>query len=291
MVFSIAEQADRYATYILKDDRHPARLEVIPERGGLITRWQVAGQDMLYFDADRFADPSKSVRGGIPILFPICGNLPEDQYTWAGATYTLKQHGFARDLPWVVRDRAVEADAVALTLELTSTDQTRRQYPFDFRLRFTYRLQGAHLTLVQTFENRSDRPMPFATGLHPYFQVQDKVALQFDLPATTYLDHLTQADASYPGHFDFQQAEIDLALRPLSAQTATMRDPQQGTQLTLQWSDDYRALVFWAVQGKDYYCLEPWTALRNALNTGDHLLTLAPGDSHTATVTFSVAPL
>jgi galactose mutarotase-like enzyme len=168
-VFSISEQADRYATYVLKDSSTAARLEVVPERGGLITRWQVAGQDILYFDAERFADPSKSVRGGIPILFPICGNLPENQYTWAGQTYTLKQHGFARDLPWTVADRAIEPSAVALTLTLTSTEQTRRQYPFDFQLQFTYRLRGRELALEQTFQNTGDRPMPFSTGLHPYF--------------------------------------------------------------------------------------------------------------------------
>jgi galactose mutarotase-like enzyme len=287
-VFSISEQADRYATYVLKDSSTAARLEVVPERGGLITRWQVAGQDILYFDAERFADPSKSVRGGIPILFPICGNLPENQYTWAGQTYTLKQHGFARDLPWTVADRAIEPSAVALTLTLTSTEQTRRQYPFDFQLQFTYRLRGRELALEQTFQNTGDRPMPFSTGLHPYFWVQDKAALQFDLPATTYINHLTQQEGTYTGSFDWQQAEIDLALRPLQAQQAAVQEGGQGTRLQLAWSDAYQALVFWAVQGKDYYCLEPWTALRNAMNTGDRLITLEPGASRTLTVTLSV---
>ena len=38
-------------------------------------------------------------------------------------------------------------------------------------------------------------------------------------------------------------------------------------------------IVFWTVKGKPFYCLEPWTAGRNALNTGERLLSLAPGDS------------
>lgn len=287
-MFSISEQADRDTTYVLKDSSTAARLEVVPERGGLITRWQVAGQDILYFDAERFADPSKSVRGGIPILFPICGNLPENQYVWAGQTYTLKQHGFARDLPWTVADRAIESSAVALTLTLTSSEHTHRQYPFDFGLQFTYRLRGRELVLEQTFQNTGDRPMPFSTGLHPYFLVQDKAALQFELPATTYIDHLTQQEGPYAGSFDFQQAEIDLALRPLQAQQAAVLNGNRGTRLQLTWNDAYQALVFWAVQGKDYYCLEPWTALRNAMNTGDRLITLEPGASRTLTVTLSV---
>ena len=55
--------------------------------------------EILYFDQERYADPSKSIRGGIPVLFPICGNLPEMFCRWMASTI-LKQHGFARDLPW-----------------------------------------------------------------------------------------------------------------------------------------------------------------------------------------------
>ncbi|MFM6308254.1 MAG: hypothetical protein ACKPGB_08300, partial [Dolichospermum sp.] len=36
------------------------------------------------------------------------------------------------------------------------------------------------------------------------------------------------------------------------------------------------------VKGKDFYCLEPWSATRNAFNTGDNLTVLAPGASCTA---------
>jgi galactose mutarotase-like enzyme len=284
-MLSIAERGDRYATHILKDSSRGARLEVVPERGGLITQWQVQGQEVLYFDAERFADPNLSVRGGIPILFPICGNLPDNQYTWDGNTFTLKQHGFARDLPWTVVDRGIDK-AAFITLELTSDEGTRAVYPFEFRLRFTYRLQGQCLTLAQQFENLGDRPMPFATGLHPYFQVLDKSALTFDLPAETYVDHLTAATGRYGGSFDLTQPELDLALRPLQGSTATVSDRQRGSHLTLTWSEAYQALVFWAVQGKNYYCLEPWTALRNALNTGDRLRTVAPGEQYRTEVTF-----
>jgi galactose mutarotase-like enzyme len=57
----------------------PDRLLVVPERGGLITGWRCNGVEWLYLDVQRFADPSKLVRGGIPVLFPICGGLPGDQ--------------------------------------------------------------------------------------------------------------------------------------------------------------------------------------------------------------------
>ena len=46
-----------------------------PKRGGLVTNWVSGGNEILYFDEKRFIDKTKSIRGGIPILFPICGNL------------------------------------------------------------------------------------------------------------------------------------------------------------------------------------------------------------------------
>lgn len=59
---------------------HGDRLRVVPDRGGLVTGWLCQGpwgaREILHVDAERFADPAKSVRGGIPVLFPICGGLP-----------------------------------------------------------------------------------------------------------------------------------------------------------------------------------------------------------------------
>ncbi|HEY9761226.1 MAG TPA: aldose epimerase [Trichocoleus sp.] len=287
-MFAIALKADRYSTYVLSDSDTGARLEVVPERGGIITRWQVAEQDILYFDEARFADPQLSVRGGVPILFPICGNLPDNTYILNGQTYTLKQHGFARDLPWQVVSQNTD-EAAELTLELGSDDRTRSLYPFDFRLVFTYRLRGHILEIQQQFTNLSDHPMPFSTGLHPYFLVKDKSQLSFELPAQQFQNHITGDTEPFSGGFDFEQAEIDIALRPLSDTAATVTDADLNRRLTMTWSDAYSTLVFWAVQGKDYYCLEPWSAPRNALNTSQQLLALDPGSTYETTVRLAVA--
>lgn len=271
--------ADRqYQTYILTDETAQSRLEVVPERGGIITRWQVHGQDILYLDAERFADPTLTVRGGIPILFPICGNLPDNQYLWQGQTYHLKQHGFARDLPWTVVEQATQ-DQASLTLELSSTEQTWSLYPFDFQLVFTYRLLGDRLTLHQRYTNLSPDPMPFSAGFHPYFAVQDKGQLHFQIPASEFQDQRTKTVHSFSGQFDFGQDEIDVAFTDLSSPVATVVDPARSLRLTLSSSPEFSLLVFWTLKEKAFYCLEPWTAGRNAMNTGDRLLHLDSGQS------------
>lgn len=277
-MYAIALKQQQYETYILSDQNAQASLEVVPDRGGIITSWRVQSQDILYLDAERFTKPDLSVRGGIPILFPICGNLPDNIYTISGKPYTLKQHGFARDLPWLVTEQVTQ-DKVSLTLVLNSNDSTRAVYPFDFQLAFTYQLQGNSLEIQQRYTNHSPTPMPFSTGLHPYFWTPDKTQLHFDLPASEYWDQLTQTNHAFNGNFDFSRDEIDVAFRQLRGNSATVIDSGRRLQLTLSYDDTYSTLVFWTVKGKDYYCLEPWSAARNALNTGLHLIQLAPGAS------------
>lgn len=278
-MFSIARQRrQHYDTYILTDPAAQSRLEVVPERGGLVTSWQVQGRELLYMDTERFATPNLSVRGGMPISFPICGSLPGNTYTHNDSTYTLNQNGFARDQPWEVID-LITQDRLSIVLELRSNERTRAVYPFDFQLTFTYTLQGDTLFTHQRYTNNSQEPMPFAAGFHPYFLVIDKTQLQFDIPATAAIDHKTQRIRPFANTFNFSDSEIDWAFPHLTRQFASVVDGNRHTCITLNYSNLFSTLVFWTVQGKDFYCLEPWSAGQNALNSGDRLLHLAPGAS------------
>jgi galactose mutarotase-like enzyme len=271
---AIAIEQQQYKTYVLSDGN--AQLAVVPERGGIITSWQIQGQEILYMDAERFKDPTMTVRGGIPLLFPICGNLPEDNYTLNGQTYQLKQHGFARNLPWQATDQST-ADGASVTVSLKSDETTRAGYPFDFELNFVYTLRGNTLELRYRHTNLSDQPMPFATGIHPYFAVVDKGGLTFDIPATEYKVKGGAQVYPFSGQFDFNQEEIDFAFINLTGSSATVTDQIRNMKLIVEYDDHYSTLVFWSVKGKDFYCLEPWSAPRNALNSGEHLLQAAPG--------------
>lgn len=290
-MFQMQELEEQWRVYRLRDEAAGSLVEVVPDRGGIVTRWAVGDRELLYLDRDRYADPNLSIRGGIPILFPICGNLPDNCYQLpSGDTGILKQHGFARDLPWAVTGYDLRESA-SLTLTLESTPDTLAVFPFPFRLEFTYRLKGTQLDIIQKHHNQGDRPMPFSTGLHPYFTVADKAALTLDLPATRYFDQKTQAIEPYTGQLDFDREELDLRFGEISRPQASVVDRTHHSALDLSFDDSYSTLVFWTLKGKDFYCLEPWSAPRNALNTGEHLLWVAPGETHTNTVTLAIRPV
>lgn len=285
-MFAIAVEQRQYETYVLTDSDSGSSLEIVPSRGGIVTSWQVDGKEIFYLDAERYTHPELSVRGGIPILFPICGNLPDDTYTHDGKTYTLKQHGFARDLPWQVSTQSTQ-DSASLTLLLASNAQTLVSYPFEFQVAFTYKLQGNCLTIQQRYTNLSKSAMPFSSGFHPYFAVTDKRQLQFDLPATQFWDNVTKSMQTYPGYFDYDLAEIDAAFLDFTSTSTTVSDRGQNLQLTLSSEPAFTTMVFWTVKGKDFYCLEPWTAGRNAMNTGNNLIRVEPGASFDTSVSLT----
>ena len=290
MSFSISVKQSQYLTYILADESALSRLEVVPERGGIITRWSIQGQEVFYLDEERFTHPELSVRGGNPILFPICGNLPDDSYVYDGQSYNLKQHGFARNLPWEVVEKSTESSC-KLTVSLKSNAETLAVYPFEFEVKFIYELKGKTLKIHQEYINKSDKVMPLSFGFHPYFLVGDKEKLSLDIPASSYQAKGSTEVVSYEGSFDFNQDEIDVALKPLQSSSASITDSSRSLKINLTWSEDYSTIVFWTVKGKDFVCLEPWSAPRNALNTSENLTELQPGASCKALVEIDVTSI
>lgn len=279
-MFRLELRSGRWPVYALMDEAANAILEVVPERGGLVSAWSVGDHDLLYLDRPRFADPSLSVRGGIPLLFPICGNLPDNRYQLpSGEGGSLKQHGFARDLPWAVLGSSTEG-AAELTLGLASSPETLAVYPFEFRLSLTYRLVANRLEIHWRCENTGDRPLPFSAGLHPYFAAPDKSALGLSLPAREYRDQKTGLSGTVgePVAIDWAAPELDWIFGALEGNQAQVVDRSRGLSLKLEWEEPYRKLVFWTLVDRPFYCLEPWTAGRNALNTGEDLVWVEPGD-------------
>jgi galactose mutarotase-like enzyme len=282
-VYTVSSQQKQYNTYILSDDSTNSQIEVVPERGGIVTSWLIDGREVFYLDTERFTHPDLSVRGGNPILFPLCGNLPNDTYNVNGSDYKIKQHGFARELPWKTTSQGHNGEA-SVTIELVSNEQTKAVYPFDFHVTFTYALRGNTLEIRQEYKNLSSTPMPFSSGFHPYFLCGDKNQIEVDIPSVSYEDNRTKENFDFNGKFNFDQDEIDSVFGKLSRRSTSVVDHDRKLKIAIDYDDFYTYLVFWTVKGKDFYCLEPWSATRNSLNTKEYLTVLEPNASCTATV-------
>src|SRR3990167_9154733 len=98
---------------------------VRPSEGGIVSRFRVDNLDVFF--QDQFVQTPKGPkrRGGNTLLFPNAGPVTEKS-----DEFTLPQHGFARDRKWTIKDISVNGESILLGL--TSNDQTKSLYPYDF---------------------------------------------------------------------------------------------------------------------------------------------------------------
>ena len=251
------------------------QLRVVPERGGLLTGWRCGGQELLYFDAQRFADPAKSVRGGIPVLFPVCGNLPGNQLVLPQGSFPMAQHGFARDLPWQLQ--ALE-DGEGIRLTLSDSPATQSAYPFRFRLSLDYRLEHRALAiraLVEHHEAAAEpAPMPFALGLHPYLQVDSLAQARVEGLSQRCWDHLSAAEVATADQLVRLEQGVDLRVACSAGEAAAPRVcTGSGAAVELQMEPPFAHAVLWSDPPRPMLCLEPWSAPRGELG-----LQLQPGE-------------
>jgi galactose mutarotase-like enzyme len=273
--YEINQINDGYSIYELKDANTDSLVRICPERGGIVISCRLHGQELLYFDRETFQNPQSNIRGGIPVLFPIAGQLVDGQYEWAGQTYRMKNHGVARILPWEVEATNTEGSA-AITLALHSNAETLSAFPFEFELRFTYRLHNGVLSIEQLYVNHSKREMPMVAGFHPYFATEGK-NLYYGTDATTMLDYNDKLKKPFNGSLNLEGMVESSAL--LDARKPEITFPlSESSKVRLTYSEEFRYIVLWSVEGKPFVCVEPWTALNEALNDKDGLLMVAPGE-------------
>ena len=110
------------------------------------------------------ADPAFWKRHS-PVLFPIVGSVWENEYRNEGIPYTLTQHGFARDMEFTV----VNADDIEVWLRLDATEETKKKFPFAFRLEIGYRLCDDQVETIWKVSNQDKKQMHFSIGGHPAF--------------------------------------------------------------------------------------------------------------------------
>lgn len=100
-----------------------------------------------------------------PILFPTVGRVWENKYRYAGNTYEIGQHGFARDMDFSMTHR--QEDGAVYWLE--STPDTLGKFPFPFRLLVGYILEDNKVIVKWRVENLGGTDMYFQIGAHPAF--------------------------------------------------------------------------------------------------------------------------
>lgn len=261
---------ERSSPYSHWEFTHPGtgdQLRLVPDRGGLVSGWRCGGEELLYLDQERFLNPHLSVRGGIPVLFPICGGLPPEQSS-------IPQHGFARDLPWQL---AALADGSGVSLELVASPTSLALYPHAFHLEMVIRPEPSALAFTVRVHNRGGTAMPFSFGLHPYFAVSSLESVYLEGLPVLVVDQQRMVPAQSAELSGGLPQGIDLLAEPLS--TVQLVDSIAHRRISLVTTSPLDLVVVWSDPPRSMVCLEPWTSPRGSLLSGERLLVLEPGQS------------
>ena len=280
MTFSFEKKTNPYPHWEHSNPKFDSLIRIVPERGGLITEWISKGKKLLYFDLERFLDKDKSVRGGIPILFPICGDLSES-YLIGGQKYFLKQHGFARDLPWSID---LIEDQLGIRLRMSDTNESRTYFPFIFNLQMDVYLKHRSLKILVKIYNKSQDAMPFSFGLHPYFKVSNIKKIKLDGLPGRCIDQTNMKVTNASDQVRILDKGVDFLSYPSSS--VKLFDSLSRNVIELIHQEPMDTTVIWTDPPRKMICLEPWTSPRNSLVTGDRKLEVKPEECIELCTTF-----
>jgi galactose mutarotase-like enzyme len=234
--------------------------------------------------------------GHAPILFPLVGRPNGDVIRLDGREYPMKQHGFARRMPFEVVRQQVDS----ALFRLTDDEETRAAYPFAFALEIGFTIDGATLEIAARIENRNAAAMPASFGWHPAFA--------WPLPyGESREDHriVFAADEPEPLSEIVPGGLIGPAKRPspLDGRILTLRDDlfandalvwdgirsqrvsygaSHGPSLDIAFPDTPK-LGIWTRPGAHYVCIEPWHGIADPVGyTGEFrdkpgVFEIAPG--------------
>lgn len=252
-----------------------------------------------------------------PILFPIVGVLKDSKAESAEGTISLARHGLAR----LNQFEVVEQSVSSVTLQLKSTEETLKAYPYDFELKLIFSVAGD--TLTQTYEvtNPANVVLPFTLGAHPAFNIPipgveasslNHYHLLFTHSWTSYGPSIT--DEGLCDYTTPQRLIVDSDTLPLSwelidrEKTITLEDVPD-RRITLATSTETHSeahgiqmdfegfdyLGIWsAAPGCPFVALEPWCGIADTVDCDgifEHkpgIMCLEPEQSITKTLSVKV---
>ena len=230
-----------------------------------------------------------------PILFPICGGLKDDTYKYEGKEYVLKKHGFARKSEFAgTRISDTKAEFV-----LESNDETLKVYPFEFRLKIIFELEGNKLKISNVVENLSDKEMYFSIGAHEGYSCPEGIEdyeIKFDEEQTldSYIlngnllenNSLRIIENANVLPLKYKYFTVDaLVFKNIKFSKVTLAHKNSNKKVIVDF-DGANYFLLWTKPGANYICLEPWNGVQDIIGSNyditckEGLIKLVGGKSH-----------
>lgn len=215
--------------------------------------------------------------GQAPVCFPIAGVLRDGRAVAFGKECSMKRHGIARINPFKIE--SVGANYVAFVQN--SSEKTKAEFPFDYRLEIKYTVVKSTVTTQYTVYNTGKEKLPFVIGGHPAFncpvdknEAFEDYSVTFDKPINGEClrpdIHSGLIDISNrfkvfdaPGRIDMKHSlfvDDAMVFDGIESKSALLIGKnKRGVRLDYQ---DFDNLLVWSsANGGPFVALEPWTGI------------------------------
>ena len=237
---------------------------------------------------------------GIPLLYPWANRLGHRGYEAAGRRVALPDpdgrypidpgglpiHGaLPGDLIWEVPDQP-ETDRVRARLTWNGP-ALLELFPFEHELELEAVVSDGALSITTTVVANGPDPVPVSFGFHPYLKPApgDRASWQVELGASERLElddrmiPTGERRPLTPRSFELADSSWDDGLAGLD-DPPTFAASADGRRLSLTFDEGFDWGQVYAPPGHDFICFEPMTAPTDALNSGEGLRVLEPGQRH-----------
>ncbi|MCU0417866.1 MAG: aldose 1-epimerase family protein [Cytophagaceae bacterium] len=222
-----------------------------------------------------------------PVLFPIVGKLKDNRYVYKGVTYTLPQHGFARDQSFSL----IQLTENEIVLSLKADATTLSVYPFQFELQIQYQIEKQKVITTYKVVNLEEKEVMFySIGAHPGFtcpllegerftdyqlvfnttEVLDRVLLENGLRSTQKERVKLREDGrTLPLDATLFEVKDAIVLQGIKSECIRLESKrhQHGVEFTFT---QYPWFGIWSKPGP-FICLEPWMGVADSVSSSGKL--------------------
>lgn len=294
------------------------RLVIAPDLGASPTAFELRLNDAWHAimrpTSPDTLEAGQSVAFSSYTLAPYSNRIRDGQFTFGGRRYALRPnwpgrmtiHGDVRDRPF----RIERPDPSAINCHYDSRLVQNTNFPFDYTLLNTYRLQASSLETRLELTNVSKEPMPAGLGIHPYFvrhlnaSMADPV-LQFQARGVYDVDELVipsaaaraiTPDLDFSSPRDAYLAPIDRIYNGWDGR-ATLDWPGSGIRMLIEADPVFSHFVVFNGDPDGTLALEPVTNATDGFNLmargipGTNVRILEPGESLRGSISISLERL
>ena len=302
--------------------------QIAPEFGSNLFRLRYGELELLRYDLDLLRSRRWT---GTPILWPVPNRVSGKRYRFGTKVVDLSEvqrpegnwpliHGFVDDQVWQHAPPAEPGDHLRTWIDIVPGAAPFEHFPFPSRLTVDFRLHTWGVRFDYMVENVGDEALPFAFALHPYFALLDGSESEICVSAKSVME--TDEELLPSGRLiPVEEAGCDLR-RPVRAvdtaldhvftnlqagEPCVIRHPHAGVELQLTASGGFSHVVVYTLKAdaEGFVCVENQTGSTDAINlhargveAGDaaleraaHLLTVAPGHTHSGHIEYRIVPL